>query len=281
MLRRYDRHHRSPGWPLTTALLASVLLLPCTARAGPQVWLLAPGESPTRPGGPLFMDCADLTATQRFSVYVQPDIALTGVTSFDLDVLIESSWPWLCPYQPPPPPLPPLWRFAEGACNEGGLVPTGEPPALTYGYRSMWSHGPPAVAYDAAMGADTLREAYIAEFHSSVPVDLEANRIYYVGQLLLPQCAAATCSGCNASLFLNVTDAIAIGSSPSYYLLGETDLGVNIQGVCATAPPPPDPSVFKALMGTRKPVAVAATVPACNPVPARHETWGHLKQLYR
>jgi len=278
MVPRYDRYHRPPGRSLATVPLVIGLLLPCLARAQPQVWLLPENVAPTTSNSGeqwTYLDCGDIAGVQRYNVFVRSDAPIADVVAVELDMRLGSLPPALCPGAPA---ISPFWSIAPGGCNEGGLVPSGEPPANTLGIASLWGNRPSIASWGAAM-LDTLREAYVALLLPNSPADMDANRTYYVGQLMLPKCAAGACAGCDASMEVAILDAI-VSTNSGGTSFGWADVLVNVYGICATYEP--DPARLRSVAASVKPRPTAVTAASvCDEVPTRRAAWGELKLRYR
>jgi hypothetical protein len=226
------------------------------------------------------LSCADASGIRRFDLYARISQTLP-MRAMYFDIQIDSSPPaWYC--GAPAPALPPFWRFAAPAatCNENGLLPSADPPVNTWGVPSLWGSQPVSMDWFAGMPNET-REAYFAGFAVASDVMMEAGRDYYIGQLVMPQCAGATCSGCDATVIWTMS---ATPSSPGHNTWtsdGPGTLVFNLAGVCASTPPF-DPSLFTALRSHGKPVTSSMqALSVCDPVPAARSTWGALKLLYR
>jgi hypothetical protein len=279
MVRRYDPMHPSPlrGW--WHLLLLAALFLPCLAHAETAVWLVAPDYPPPIFGAQQMLDCSDPQGTLRFCIYGESDVAIHGVSWVYADFVFRSTSPRQCPGNDPPPALPPFWLFwaPDATCNENGMVWTADPPPTDFGIPSLWGASPQSFQWDSAVSADTLRESY-SIWAPFAPRDMEANRIYYMGQLVLSKCAGQTCRGCDASVQLDMWAGVADGVNG--HDLGVTSAWVNVYGVCGTVPSP-DPSVLRSLRSPQPKSAAATVASVCDPVPVRRHAWGDLKLRYR
>lgn len=284
-----------PGYPKAVAVLLLVLLTalaPRAVRAQAGSCILPSDADPRNSmnGGSensLAGLCDQPDSVQTFYIYARSDVALADLPDLLLDFRILSSTPYLfC--GDTPPPLPPFWLFwtPDATCNADALYPVAATGSHR-GYRSLWDANHVAVYQGGGVRSNTEGIYFVDFVPRTGPFSMEANRIYFVGTLQLAKCASGPCSGCDASVVLEMRASVCppVGGPPGYCNgkdLGLSSVYINVYGVCSVAPPY-NPAELSARAGhpSMSLVPPVATRAFCDPVPVKRRTWGSLKTLYR